>query len=886
MTGSMGATTISATLGGGVLIDATAVREVQFDTGSGTVPAIGTTITQGGASGYLLGVWADLNSAPTAVGAAMPATGFIKFREVTGSLAAGALVGIGANATGADTTSWIEVVQRQAVANTVPRLGYFRTRGAWYTLPQTTNGTAGQVIQIPTNGGGAGTHVPAVWIETGVGTNVYEAFPAVLSTWFIPANLGTDARAKFVQTIGTGQVRIGNNGTDDVGFVPPDGCRIRIPNILGRQSPSAGDDAVNQVPHVTVGTRPDWTTTSSGDIDFEYFMNDWYHLFTSPYKVRLMNCATFDILSTSNNAAAIDLNNFVTGNYIAATPLTLTANSLGGTIQNCKFFRPDAASNGHVANLSLCADYTFTNCHFGVITFARSTGRSISTSQCTNIVFNDNYQYNAYTQHATSFNITMNGLDHCDRFVGDTNTTTGMYSVAVLTSSNNVIVDGLTFGLKGTLSGFHNPYLSPFYTINSSNVVFRNAGTRAAPLAVASAALGPQYAVHDAGANTNVKAQRIYLEHTRTSAFLTLNTSKEITFESVHGTVGSLQTLALNTLVKGVRSASNSVTGGAAVYGTHVFDMFESDTAGRLWFAMNEPTAFSDSLVTLTRVGSGGGFTSAGQVSMPTVGDELIIEMPYFALGHTAFAANSLSPFVTGTNPANFSYEYAIDKGSGFGGLNNLMKLKVRGSGGTSGTNTVTVAATESPMPEIGDLALTETVGQIPVGTTITNVVGNVITLSANFTSSFTGNFYSMRALPDEVISPSDGFKLRIRIVCARAATTNALTYVRLNTVSTLAAQTSNLYSTENTVQVTLSGLKPNTEVRVYEDDAGDNGAYVAGVENSGTSFSFNVLENRTINIMINNLGYLPADIWQFDTGTTNSFVPVSQFIDRQYFNG
>jgi hypothetical protein len=165
MTGSFSSMAISSTLGGGILIDSRNVREVWFNSGSGTVPAIGTTITQGGVSGYLLGVYSNLAQAPTTVGQPMPSEGFIKFREVTGgSFSAGTLTGIGATALGADRVSWIEVVMDQATAITVPRLGFFRTRGAWYELLETTSGTAGQLVQLPTNGGGGGSLTAAdVW---------------------------------------------------------------------------------------------------------------------------------------------------------------------------------------------------------------------------------------------------------------------------------------------------------------------------------------------------------------------------------------------------------------------------------------------------------------------------------------------------------------------------------------------------------------------------------------------------------------------------------------------------------------------------------------------------------------------------------------------------
>jgi predicted outer membrane repeat protein len=72
MTGTFGGNSvISASLGGELFIDAREVRWMPYTGGSGSVPAIGTTITRGGVSAYLLGAWASLTAAPTAVGAAM-----------------------------------------------------------------------------------------------------------------------------------------------------------------------------------------------------------------------------------------------------------------------------------------------------------------------------------------------------------------------------------------------------------------------------------------------------------------------------------------------------------------------------------------------------------------------------------------------------------------------------------------------------------------------------------------------------------------------------------------------------------------------------------------------------------------------------------------------
>jgi len=661
MLGSLGATTISATLGGGVLIDATDVREVQFDTGSGNVPAIGTAVSQGGVSGYLLGVYASLSAAPSAVGGAMPASGFIKFREITGgNFAAGALTGIGANALGADTTSWIEIVYDQAIAITVPRLGFYRARGAWYELPQTTDNTTGQVIQIPTNGGGAGTRVPCVWIETGAGTGIYEKFVAVSSTYFNTTNLGTDARSKFVMMDAGGTIRIGGDGVNSIGFLPPSGCRIKIPNILGRQT-SAANRAANLVPHATLATRPDFTTTAAGDIDFEYLMDDWYHLFTAAYKVRIIHSATMDIHTTSNEASPTELEDYATGVYQAASiAFTATNNPLGGTVTDCRFYRAEAASNGHCWSMTGCSNYDFAGTvETGTIAYARSTGL-ISFSQCRNFTQTGVFVAVANTvTPSTSFNFEFELIRYIDRLVGTTNATTGKYAVTCLVSSDNIVVQGIDFGGYANL----HPYLGVINASNCSNLKFRNGGTSAAPIGGATNA--PANIFVDSGNNDTVKVQNIYLTATRTGLYTTVNTSKNITFERVTGTTGSTATASVNTLGKGLRSASNSVTGQASVYGTHFFDMFESDTAGRLWLAMNEPTAFSDSYVSLTLAGASGGFTSGGQVAMPTSGDVLIAEMPYFALGHTAF--DNSAPTLTGTNTGNFTYEYQIDVNDGNG---------------------------------------------------------------------------------------------------------------------------------------------------------------------------------------------------------------------------
>lgn len=226
--GSVDNVTFSGT-GGKLKVDGTNVRVIPYNTGTGKVPAIGTTISQGGVSATLLGVWSGWQAEPTAAAAAMPASGYIKVKGKTGGdFAAGALTGIGASATGADVVGWIEVRGADTATITVPRLGAFEVTGDWFELG-TTNGTRGQVIPCPTTATVAGVF-PGVWIETASGSGVYERFSGAGSIVAL-STIPTDERGKIVWQATSG-IRIGSDGTNNVGFLPPTGCKVRIPNVI------------------------------------------------------------------------------------------------------------------------------------------------------------------------------------------------------------------------------------------------------------------------------------------------------------------------------------------------------------------------------------------------------------------------------------------------------------------------------------------------------------------------------------------------------------------------------------------------------------------------------------------------------------------------------
>lgn len=80
---------------------------VPFDNGRGTVPSAGGTISQGGVSATLLGVYPLMHDPMAFVGTSMPTSGYLMVNNIIGgSFTSGALTGISASATGAEIVDY------------------------------------------------------------------------------------------------------------------------------------------------------------------------------------------------------------------------------------------------------------------------------------------------------------------------------------------------------------------------------------------------------------------------------------------------------------------------------------------------------------------------------------------------------------------------------------------------------------------------------------------------------------------------------------------------------------------------------------------------------------------------------------------------------------
>lgn len=659
--GSVDTVTFSGT-GGKLLIDPTAVRVIPYNTGTGTVPAIGTSIVQGGVSGPLLGVWSGWQAEPTAVGAAMPASGFIKIKSKTGgNYAAGALTGIGASATAADVQGWIEVRGADTASITVPRIGAFEVAQAWFELG-TTNGARNQVIPCPTTATVAGVF-PGVWIETAAGSGVYERFAGAGSI-VAAATIPTDERGKIIwQT--TGGIRIGFDGTNNVGFLPPTGCRVRIPAaILTCCTRTAGSGSGPRVlPNATLATRQEFITTAAGDINVRGAVFQWYGNFLQAFRADIVDSAVSDSLVLQEIASPINVNNVIVAPTQAQLNFALNMLSCfgGGTFQNVNLARFSlTASGAYVNQVNFNKGITFSNVKSQTL-----LTRGNANTGCWTATQNVDCRWTGCTNiggralHVGAQRPTFTANHYADQFTGATTTTLPMYAFEFTTGCVSPKVDGLDFlGLTNV-----HPYNGLVSATACYDITVRNIGTSAAPLSLGSAnASGLVF--NGGGNNDGIRLQRIYTSNTRTGPWAFVNSDNSVTIENVTGDYADTSVIAsLNTVTKSV-ALTGATAGQVSVYGTHWKDSFTSATVGKIEILCNEPTTESAAQCSITA--GVPQFNSAGQVSLTVLGQQVTWEMPHRALGHTALA--NLAPTLTGTNTGNLTYEFQCDKGAGYGG--------------------------------------------------------------------------------------------------------------------------------------------------------------------------------------------------------------------------
>ena len=669
--------TASAAAGGSLVIDGTKVWLLPYDNGAGVVPAAGDTITGGGgATGELIGVWTAINTTPEAAGAAMPTTGFIKLKDKSATFTDNeALTGTGMTADVNSSTGgyrgWLEVVAQESNNMAFARIGDgLVITGDWFYLDDTT-GTPGQILQAP-NSGGTNTYIPGVFIETSPGSGEYEMYPAINganvsgnSPWN-NTNITTDERCKFVEAMSSGQLRIGSDGTNNVGYTPSSGCKVRIPNILLHATTSA-NRTINVVPATSMTTRPEITSTNGGSIQISKALMAWYINSANSPDFVVEDTVVFDQMIVNECFGVATVTRCGNGNYAHndVDSLQVWDCTGGAELTDNRFGRTGFVSGSdQSAYLLRNSSLVVTRGIYGPRSpITNSASYAIYCQYNNGAVFTDVTVIGSRIECSTSNGVTVNGLIYADNYSGITVTSIAKRAI-LFSRSNNITLEGISLfpGVADVA-----PYTSFVYLSGCENVRIKNVATYASPLDCGSTNATGRF-IDSAGNNRNIKVQRIYLDNLRSGFWSQTNTDNVWNVDNVQ-TGGTFQQIynALNIVARGVGS-SWTVIPQTGTYGAHFYDAFDSTTTGLVGLAFNEKTDVEPSASTYTITGGAPQFDGAGTLRMTSLSDAIVYEMPYYIIGHTGF--QNVAPTLTGTGTANHDYDYDIDvnDGNGFTG--------------------------------------------------------------------------------------------------------------------------------------------------------------------------------------------------------------------------
>lgn len=656
---SLGSITINATKGGKCNIDGTAIWMIPYTGGSGNIPAWNTVISNSTGSGKLIGVHSALTAASTATGAAMPATGFIRVKQKTGTYAAGALTGITATASDAGRIGWLEIVGDEASSVNANRLGEFNVTGAWYEIG-TTNGSSNQTMQIPNNG--LLRYAAGVFIEKNAGQADYEFYPNAGTI----TTMGTEAtRGKVVWIDNAGLVRIGNSGAATNGYTPISGLKVVIGNIFLENCATATRTA-NIIPNSTIATRYDFTCTGGGVVNIDKCNCAWYGSFSQGYSIQITNSGFIDGILLSECATPITWSKVGVGNKpttaLLVSPLTMTLDFAGGTLTDCVWARVSmAASGAHINTLTDITGFTFVRNTVRANTIrGNATTYAINGTRLKNCTWTNPTIIQGAMALITCDGITTTDVIYVEAVSGTTPTTYAGYVWNLSANTINCSFSGLTLPVTNT-----QPYTALLYmTTGCANIKLRNIGTRAAPLNLGTTnACGLIYTIPAGGACFDIKIQRVYCSNTRTGRMTADNSSKGVTEENVWGDYAdAVDVMAVLNMERKGMGGTGALTAQTSVYGTHWRDGFTSTTAGRIAILMNEPSSDTTTQVVLA---NGAAFTSAGGLYMPVIGQTATFTTPNYILGHTGFSNTAL--VMAGGTATNYTYRYQIDKNNGNG---------------------------------------------------------------------------------------------------------------------------------------------------------------------------------------------------------------------------
>lgn len=473
----------------------------------------------------------------------------------------------------------------------------------------------------------------------------------------------TDARAKLVWQTTSG-LRLGSDGTNNVGYLPPAGCKVRIPaSILTNCIRTAGSGSGPRVvPNATLATRAEFNATSSGYIDISCVVVQWTINLNQAFFAKIKSCAISDNLWLAKLGSPMDVDDIIVAPTQAQAgniALVVTQNFLGGTVKNASLARFNYAGTVNGATLSLSKNITFDNVLSQTLTARTTTGAtSLLVSQSTDCSILNCTFIGAPLGVIGCVNANVKNMSYADG-LAETTTANGVSALSISSGSVSTTVEDVH--MMPGIANVH-PYTALISIVNCTKTKIRNVGSFAQPIDAGSVnKIGLGLTI---SGNGGVDIKRVYFAGLRQRFINMTNSDINVYLRNCAGDYSDVSFVAgLNCVVSSFAHAG-ATAGNYAVYGSHWVQHFTSATAGLIEVLCNEPTAQSAAQCAIT---SGAPlFNSGGAVLMTVAGQQIIWEMPEYALGYTALANSALT--LTGTNTGNLSYEFQYDLGAGYNG--------------------------------------------------------------------------------------------------------------------------------------------------------------------------------------------------------------------------
>lgn len=669
-TGPIGNLTVSASLGGRFQVTTATTVLVPFSGSTGILPTYGSTITQGTATGVLLCVMSDRTGGTVlAGGISMPANGWLKLRRTsTDQFTVGALTAAGAvfSAVQPEEQGWIVLVGVQDRAHNHPRLGTMQFQGHWFQAGQ-TSGIRGQTLQLPHFTDDAVTAYPGVEVETAPGSGVYQFWPNA-GMRFTSTTCSTDSRSSFVYISETGVLTFGlDSGGLVCGHLPDAGCNVRIPTIITQTCATTNLNLTIRPPG-TIGARYESVFSSAGLADIRNVTGAWYWSIVQPYSCYIRNLHSCDQVVIQEVATPVDIDGLHQGLSVASAPFASNGVAFqqcynGGVVGSVSWLRAEATSTAGYAAVfvNLYGGWTFNKLRGGHIGVPTAVSGAAYINTCNDVTINEMTTFTKRVLITGASNVKINKHVYADANVGTTPTSVATHCIEAMGKCDKVAVENVQ-NWPG-VANCH-PYNGVFYCNTVANSTLRYVGTSTTPYDGGTVnVMG--YLWSDGGNNADLKFQRCWTTGVRFGLVSGTNTTQRLTVENCYmtdasKTVGPQQ---LDSRIHGNRFNGGSIpTSYIAVYGNAMWDGFTGDTTTRAALIFGEKTAANPDAYQVTA--GTPVFTAQGALVMRSTGDQITYLWPWRILGWNGL----VSMASTGTNTANHTFEYDLDKGAGFSG--------------------------------------------------------------------------------------------------------------------------------------------------------------------------------------------------------------------------